>query len=231
MIVYKCAFCQKTYDRKSWYDKHVCNKKKRFEELHNMSSIRAFRLYSHWRKRLGYLRKHKTISQKEFISSSFYETFVKLANYTVENWVISSFRYLDFIIDHRIAESKWMSEDTLHSYREHYNKNEDAMAQTKQTITNIRTWCNKNSTDLQHFFSVVTAGQYAMMILDNKISPWVLYGYDKAEVLLNNLNEDRRCFIEEFLNADYWKNRVVHADELHRSIQIECGQLFNDRHT
>ena len=45
---YKCEFCERTFVRKTWFEKHTCDKKQRFLDRHNIVALRAHRLFNHW---------------------------------------------------------------------------------------------------------------------------------------------------------------------------------------
>jgi hypothetical protein len=190
---------------------------------------RGLRIYTHWRIRNGYLKRGKNITPKEFISSPFYDSFMNLVKFTSENWVITSLRYLDFLIDYRVAEPKWMKEETLKAYREHSRLNDNPIAQTKETFEAIKHWCEKNSVDRHEFFAKVPPGQALQLITTNRLSPWVLFGYDRAVAeLLARMNDDWICSVNEFLNNLYWINRIKTAEQISEAIQAECERLFDE---
>src|SRR4051812_740787 len=114
---FRCAYCNKSYARESWFRKHDCEKRRRFEQIHNMDFIRALNLFIYWRKRGGWLKRGEDTNTKEFAQKFakhfMYQSFVDLAKFATENWVITSIRYLTFCIDHRIADKKWTNEETL----------------------------------------------------------------------------------------------------------------------
>ncbi len=226
---FRCPYCNKAYARESWFRKHTCAKRKRFEQMHHMDFRRGLRIYTHWRTRNGYLRRGKEITPQEFISSQFYESFMSLVKFTSDNWVITSLRYLDFLIDFRIAESKWMTEETLKSYRDHARRNDDPITQTKETFEAIKYWCEKNEIERRDFFAKIPPGQALQMITTNRLSPWVLFGYDKSvNDLLTRMNNDWICSINEFLNNSYWINRIKTCEDICAAIQTECERLFDD---
>lgn len=226
---FRCPYCNKSYARESWFRKHACEKRRRFELIHRMDFRRALSAYSHWCQRNGFNRRGKEITAKEFIDSHYYNAFTRLVQFTTENWVISTLRYLDFLIDMRVAEPKWTTEEILKAYRDHIRRNEDPLVQSRVTVEAIRKWCERNNIDRREFFSKVTPGAALQMVMSNQISPWVLFGYDRArDDLLNRVTDDWLCTIDQFLNNAYWINRLKGSDDIQSSIQAECERLFAD---
>jgi hypothetical protein len=233
MTSFRCSHCHKSYSRESWYRKHiqVCEKKRRFEETHKMDFHRGFRLYKHWRRRQGYNipGRTKEITAEDFVNSILYNKIMELVKFTSENWVITSVRYLDFLIDYRIADKKWTNEETLSNYRTYIRQYEDPISQSKITFNAVKDWCDKNAIDKREFFAKITPGTALQMIISNKISPWVLFGYDRArDGLLTRVNDDWLCSLNEFINNKYWINKITNSEDTQRSIQAECERLFSD---
>lgn len=226
---FRCPYCNKSYSRESWFRKHLCEKRKRFEQIHNMDFVRGLRIYTHWRIRNGYVRRGKKVTEQDFINSQFYKSFMNLVKFTSDNWVITSLRYLDFLIDFRIAEVNWTNEETLKTYREYTRRTEDPIIQAKATYETIQAWCESNGVDRREFFAKIPPGAALQMITTNRISPWVLFGYDRSvNDLLSRVSDDWVCSINEFLNNSYWINRLKSSEETQKSVQAECERLFGD---
>jgi hypothetical protein len=154
---------------------------------------------------------------------------MNLVKFASDNWVITSLRYLDFLIDMRIAESKWTHEETLKAYRDYTRRNEDPISQTKNTYHCITEWCETNKVDRAEFFAKVPAGAALQLITTNRLSPWVLFGYDRSvNDLLSRVSDDWLCSINEYLNNSYWINRLTMSEETKQAIQAECERLFGN---
>ena len=223
---FRCPYCNKAYARESWYRKHDCEKRRRFEQIHKMDFRRGLRLFSHWRRQFE--RRGKEITAEKFINHWMYNSFMNLVKFTSDNWVITSIRYLDFLIHFRIAEAKWTNEETLKTYREYIRRNEDPISQSKITFDAINSWCNTNSVDRREFFAKIPPGTALKMVATNQISPWVLFGYDRARDLLTRVNDDWLCTVNEYINNKYWIDKITDSEDMQRSIQTECERLFDD---
>jgi hypothetical protein len=227
---FRCPYCQRVYARESWYRKHqeVCEKKQKFEQTHNMDFIRGHHLYTHWLRKNRWLRRKEEPTATDFINDKlFYNKFMELVKFTTDNWVITGMKYLDYLIDHGVGGPKWCSEETLRAYRDYIRRNDDPINQTRTTVDVIMKWCEKNEVDRREFFAKVGPGIAFQMVVSNQISPWVLFGYDRAiSDLLSRVTGDWVCSVNEFLNNTYWINRIKNSPDTKEAIQTECERLL-----
>lgn len=225
-----CTFCEKDFKRKSWFDKHMCDKKRRFLARNNISTIQAHRLFNHWQKKLRLLRQGKTKTVEEFCKSPYYNLFIKLAEFTDKNHVVSSYQYLDWLIDQEIPEKGWCDPRDLSKYHRHVRAIEDPEVQVSTTIKSIETWCKDNDVDVPaEFFKRVTPGQALNMVRDNRLSPWVLFGYERSlNELMSRFDGTEALFaLHDHINVTYWANKVQRDKDECEMVQSLCTEYFN----
>lgn len=206
---YRCTFCDKDFVRKSWYERHMCEKKRRFIEQNNISTIRAHRLFNHWQKRLKLLRRGKEKSMEEFLKSPYYKLFIRLTEFTDRVYVVSHFKYLDWLIDKRVPEADWFKESGMQAYQDYIRSSEDPESQAKDTCVNIQNWCEDKGIEVHEFFTSITPGQALNMVRANELSPWVLFGYKPAmERLMARMEGELLYTLNEHVNVHYWLDKV-----------------------
>ncbi len=206
---FKCTFCERTFVRKSWYDKHMCEKKRRFIASNDLTTIHAHRLFNHWQHRARLLRKSKEKTKEEFLKSPYYKLFMRLSEFVERTYVISAYKYLDWLVANKIPEHQWTNSDGLRDYQEYVNKTEDPQAQAESTCKNIKTWCNEKGIDPSMFFESVTPGQALNMVRANQLAPWVLFGYSPSiELLVSRMEGETLYTLDEHVNVNYWLDKV-----------------------
>jgi hypothetical protein len=213
---YQCVFCDKTFSRKSWYDKHVCAKKKRFAEANNLITIKAMQLYQHWNRKVGNKPKRTDKPMQEFMSSPFYKTFKKLAEFSQTNYVVSTFRYLEWLIANQIREKNWTNAKNLESFRQHIRDQEGIEDQVEVSFRNIRAWCTEHdNTPIGEFFAKVSPLDALIMVQQNRLLPWVLLGYTRSvDQLINRMTQSQILALDEFINLEYWMSKIEeHPDK------------------
>ena len=206
---YRCTFCDKDFVRKSWYERHMCEKKRRFIDQNNITIIRAHRLFTHWQIRSKLLRKGKEKPMADFLKSPYYKLFVKLAEFTERVYVVSHFKYLDWLIDRRIPEKNWFDEHGMQEYQDYIRNSEDPEAQASNTCENIRSWCDDRGIEVHEFFTSITPGQALNMIRANELSPWVLFGYKPSmDRLVPRMGAALLETLDQHVNVHYWLDKV-----------------------
>ncbi len=206
---YRCTFCDKDFVRKSWYDRHSCEKKRRFIDKNEITTINAYRLFTHWQKRSKLLRRGKEKPMDDFLKSPYYKLFIKLAEFTERVYVVSHFKYLDWLIDKRVPESDWFKEHGMQDYQDYIRSSEDPEDQAHDTCVHIRSWCDDRGINAGDFFASITPGQALNMIRANELSPWVLFGYKPAtDILVARMGAELLQKLNEHVNVHYWLNKV-----------------------
>lgn len=206
---YKCTFCDREFVRKTWYEKHMCDKKKRFLDRNNIAVIRAHRLFNHWQRRCRLLRRGAEKSMDEFLRSPFYKAFVRLSEFTSSEYVVSGFKYIDWLVDNKIPEARWCNPRDLDEYREYVRESEEPEEQAEITCKNIRVWCADNGIDMPEFFATVTPSQAMNMVRENKLSPWVLLGYQPCvDALTSRFKQDMLFTLNDHINVPYWLEKT-----------------------
>ena len=225
---YHCVFCDKTFTRRSWYDKHECTKKKRFAEANNLVTIKAQQLFAHWQRRVNVKPSKKMKPMAEFLNSSFYNTFKKLAEFTQKQYVVSAFKYLDWIIDRKIKERDWFAPKNVDDFREFIRAQETPEDQIEVSMRNIRAWCTLNgNVPVSTFFTAISTLDALMMVRRNMLMPWMLFGYDQSvEKLVGRFSHDQLLALDEFINLEHWLNKVEEYPDQKARAQSAAEKSF-----
>lgn len=206
---YKCSFCNRDFVRKTWYEKHMCDKKKRFLDRNNITVIKAHRLFNHWQQQTGLLRRGHEKSFDDFCKSPFFGAFKRLAEFTTSEYVVSGFKYIDWLVENKIPEAKWCNPRDLEDYRVYLRATEEPEKQAETTCKNIRAWCADNGIEMPEFFATITPGQALNMVRENKLSPWVLLGYQPCvDALTSRFKHEMLFTLNDHINIPYWLEKT-----------------------
>lgn len=223
---YRCNFCDKTFIRKSWHERHTCEKKKRFLERNDIFTISGHRLFNHWQRQTGLLRRGKEKTLEEFCRSPYFNLFKNLAVYTEQNYVVSKYQYLDWLIEKKISEKRWHHQTILNRYRNSLLK-EDPDKQVKTSIKNILEWCEDKNVKSSEFFVSITPGQALNMVRSTQLSPWVLFGYDEAvEELVDRFEGEIWSALDDHINVNHWIEKVKRNEEVTQRMNSYCKRIL-----
>lgn len=218
---FKCAFCTKIFTRKSWFDKHMCTKKKRFMESKNIHTIKAHMLFTHWQRRTGFLRRGKEKTMEEFCKSPYYNTFKELVPYTEKHHIVPAYQYVNWLVENRVPEKYWRDISGLDEYREYYREQEDPESGVEMSVENIKAWCSDRNLNTAQFFNKITPGQALNMVRENRLSPWVLFSYEPCLIdLVNRFAGETLHTLDEHIDIQYWVTKIE-TEEAQKTRVIE----------
>lgn len=220
---FKCDFCSKTFKRRSWFDRHLCAKKKRFLERHDIMTIKAHRLFNHWQRHSGLMRHGKEKSLEEFCLSPMFGIFKKLADFTVVQKLTAPMKYVEWLVEQGLTERDWLNPSNLDRFAEFTARTEDPETQALKTVEFIREWSVDHEIDQRQFFSSITPGQAMTMIRYNQISPWVIFGSnDVMDQLIKRFPDETLFRLDEHVNIGYWLDKIERDPE---GVQKVCQIL------
>jgi len=213
--VHKCQFCSKTFVRKSWFLRHSCAKKKKFEATNDITIQHAYRVYTYWMMLLKLSKKGKAPDFDQFLKSPKFQLFVDLVTFSRENNIISIYTYIEWLCQYNIHETKWCSNDVvqLDSYKKFSNEYEDPVDQAFATKKFIERWIleKPNERNAEVFFSKLSAGNILTMVRLGQIKPWPLLTYTPiTDRWLGDefYNADVFYRISDIINTDYWADKI-----------------------
>lgn len=226
---FKCAFCSKSFTREVWFRRHMCDKRKRFHESHNLDTVFGLKFYDYWCSRQGFKRRGKPITMEHFVASPYYNTFVRLSAWGRDNYLITPYLYLDWIIASATPERDWFKPSTLAQYRQYIIKVDNPELQAKVSHENALSWCREKKVPVNRFFATIGPGEAVNMMAMRKLMPWVVFGYDQAVAdLLSRFNDEWLQILNEKINTSHWINKISSDPDGARVIQIECQKRFEN---
>jgi hypothetical protein len=206
---YKCQQCGRTFKRKSWFDKHDCKDRQEFDQKHGLDVVAGHRLFVYWQTKTGFLKRGKEKTQEEFRKSPLFSTFMGLAAFVNTNNVSVPLRYVDYLVDKQIPEAKWKLGETLAGFINEMRLHDDPELQANNSVRAIQDWATRTGQPMGAFFREVSPGELVLMVKNNQLSPWVLFGYDRSLVeLVDRLAPEYLYQINEYVNTTHWMSLI-----------------------
>jgi hypothetical protein len=234
--VNKCQFCGKKFIRKSWFLRHSCAKKKKFEATNDVVYQHAFRVYSYWMQLLKLSRKGKEPTFDQFCKSPKFTLFVNVVEFAKEYNITSLYTYIEWLVAKRVNESNWCSKQTQHMdlFKQYSLEYEDPVDQTFATKKQIERWIleKPNERTAEVFFSKLTAGNILTMVRQGMIKPWPLLAYAPiADRWLSDefYNADVFYRISDIINCNYWADKISEDIESVEIVTEIMDQLWQSQ--
>lgn len=134
--MYKCLFCNKEFKTENGFNKHNCEKKKRYDNLHPLG-YSSFLLYYNFSKIP--LPKNDNDKKMKFINSKLYKQFVSFGDWLNENFILDYVEYIKYLCYNMININEWKTEKCYRSFLYQYLKKEpegNALYRSEQYLKN-----------------------------------------------------------------------------------------------
>lgn len=200
---YFCEFCKCTYARELTFINHKCEKKRRWLMRDDLEARLAFMAWHRFYELNGSHGKKPMV--RDFIDSKYYTSFIKYARYLIDLNVIDTAEYTDYVIKNNLPLPKWIEDATYIKFVYNFLKNESPESALYRNIELMQNWSKQNDEPWYDFFRKVSPTQATAWIMSGRISPWVLFNTDSAEILLNRCGPEQINLIQQYTIPNIWK--------------------------
>lgn len=207
---FECKYCGKKFHKENTLSAHMCVKKRRYMEKDTQASRFGLRTFQRFYDLTMASKKVKTVD--DFIDSPYYIDFAKFGNHLANLRPVYPEQFIDFVIKGGVKLKDWTKDYVYETYIEDLVKKEPPVSATERTIAEIISWSEKNNTNFEDFFKLISPNEAAYMIKTGRISPWVLYLADSGEILQNKFNEDHAKIIGDIIDPGFWMRKFKQND-------------------
>lgn len=130
--MYKCEFCGKEFKTDKGFNKHLCEKKKRFVNFDEISYQVWLTICNVFKIRLPKNRDDKTLRLK-FINDKSYKALCNFAHWLVDTGIINAFSYISFLKTNMIPMKQWTASNTHKAWLYQYLKDEPEATSIKRS--------------------------------------------------------------------------------------------------
>jgi len=199
---FTCKWCKKSFQKEQTLVNHLCVKKKRFMDKDTSGARIGFVVYTRFYELTTVSKKQKTVD--DFIQSSYYMDFVKFGWHIYNLNPINRDMFVDWVIKSSIKLKDWSKDQTYVSYLNEMVKKEPVEKALERTIKLMVEWGSANGECFSDFFRKITANEATFFIKNGRISPWVLYLSDSANILMTSLSDEQYSMITPVIDPSAW---------------------------
>ena len=215
-----CKWCGKNFKSERTLSVHMCVKKRRFADK-DMTHVRlGYRVFQMFYELNTTASKSKSI--EDFITSQYYEGFVKFGRSCIRNEYLDPEKFAEWLIKNGKKLKDWSSDTLYDEYLLEYVKKESGMRALERNIIYLASWAEENECAWQDYFTKVSPSRAVYDIRSAKISPWLLYLSVTGDNLLNNLNSEQVKMIQHIIDANFWMKLFTKNKEEVREVKNTC---------
>lgn len=203
--LYCCDLCNKTYKTERGLLNHKCRSRLRLQEYQTNYGRIAFICYDLFYKKLHFNSYKKNgVSLTNFINSEYYNGFIKIGKYIVDNKIPNYKNYVNFLINYNVKLEKWTSDEVYNAYVKTCNKTENPETAVEKSLKTMLQWANNTRKPWQNYFNEEDKTRILHCVKTGRISPWVLYNSETGKMFLSKLDSHDFNLVYDLMDPKYW---------------------------
>lgn len=220
----KCQYCNKEFRKPSTLAVHNCERKRRWRQEKEIGVQLGLQTYLKFYTMTQGSAKSKSYS--DFVDSPYYSAFVKFGQYLVQIRAINIPAFTDWIIKANKKLDQWTKEAYYDEYLFEYLRREHPNDALERSLLEMQQWADDNGKQFNDIFKGSATNKVCNMIVNGRISPWVVYNCDSGVEMLSSLNEEQIALIIRYIDPDFWQRKFrdfVADAEFIKSVLKEAG--------
>jgi hypothetical protein len=219
-----CQYCDKTFRKESTLAAHLCEPKRRWQQEKEVGVQLGLQAYLRFYELTQ--GSAKTKSYKDFVESVYYSAFVKFGQYLVAIRAINVTNFIDWVIKNNKKLDQWTRESFYDEYLYEYLRKEHPNDALTRSFTEMQKWADENNTQFNKIFIDGAANKLCNMIVNGRISPWIIYNCDSGIEFLGSLNNEQIAMVFKFIEPEFWQRKFkdyVADVEFIKSVLVEAN--------
>ena len=200
---FKCNYCSRKFSSETVFMKHVCEPKRRAEELLTNIGQAAYQFYCEWMRR----RKFGKQSVMAFMASKFYRSFINFAELVAKANISDTSQYIKLMVENEMPPALWCRDQSYALYLNWMDQVADPIQQVQASIEYLIDICEKEGVKLQTIFEHLGSQKILSLIRQRRLSPWFLFSSEKFIGMLRKLTPDERGVFSAVINAAVWSEK------------------------
>lgn len=221
---YTCKYCEKSFRKLSTLSVHMCEQKRRWQQENEVGVRLGLQAYLKFYEMTQGSSKTKTY--QDFSESPYYGAFVKFGQYLVQIRAINIPMFIAWIIKENKKLDQWTKESFYDEYLYDYLRKEHPTDALERSFAEMQRWADENNEQFNDIFRNAASNKVCNMIVNGRISPWILYNCDSGVEFLTSLNEEQVTIIFKFIEPTYWEKKLrdyLADTEFLKSVLLEAG--------
>lgn len=206
MTEYKCKYCDKLFRKESTLSVHLCEPKRRWQQETETGVQFGLRAYLRFYETTQGSAKLK--SYADFVTSPYYNAFVRYGRHLVAIRAINSDSFTDWLLRQNKKIDYWCKDAFYEEWLLEYLKKEAPQDALERALKEMQDYATGNSiADFSHYFAYGNTNRICHHITTGRISPWVIYNCNTGVDYLESLNTEQMDIVMPWIDPDHWSRR------------------------
>jgi len=203
---YKCRYCDRLFRKESTLSVHLCEPKRRWQQETETGVQFGLRAYLRFYETTQGSAKLK--SYADFVTSPYYNAFVRYGRHLVAIRAINSDSFTDWLLRQNKKIDYWCKDAFYEEWLLEYLKKEAPQDALERALKEMQDYATGNSiADFSHYFAYGNTNRICHHITTGRISPWVIYNCNTGVDYLESLNTEQMDIVMPWIDPDHWSRR------------------------
>ena len=201
-----CQYCGKGFVRESTLTAHLCENKRRAQQKDEAGVRLAFQAWLRFYEITQGSAKKKTY--EDFAKSSYYVAFTKFGRHLHSIRAVNPSAFIEYVIKNNKKLDHWCRDKIYEEYLLQYIRKENPQDALERGIIEMQTWADEEQSVVKDFFRYANANKICTMIVNGRVSPWLIYCSDTGLSCLERLNEEQIAMVYAWIDPEYWQRKL-----------------------
>ena len=207
-MTFKCKYCEKEYSKESTLAVHLCEPKRRWQQENETGVQFGLRTYLRFYEVTQGSSKLK--SYADFVSSPYYNAFVKFGRHLVGIRAINVNSFTDWLLKNNKKLDHWCKDSFYEEWMKEYLRKEAVQDALERALKEMEDYAgNSDIADFTHYFRYGNSNRICHHICTGRVSPWVVYNCVSGVEWLDNLNEEHILLVMPYIDPDFWNRKFT----------------------
>jgi hypothetical protein len=205
---YKCRYCEKDFRKESTLAAHLCEQKRRWQQEKETGVQLGLRAYLRFYETTQGSAKLK--SYEDFVSSPYYNAFVKFGRYMVGIRGINSQHFTDWLLKNNKKIDQWCKDSFYEQWLHEYLKKESPQDALERALKEMQDYADTHpelKNGFLDYFRYGNSNRICHHVVTGRISPWIIYNCNSGVEFLDKLDEGQVAMILAWIDPDHWQRK------------------------
>jgi hypothetical protein len=207
---YKCKYCEKAFVKESTLAVHLCEPKRRWQQEREVGVQLGLKAYLRFYEVTQGSARLK--SYADFVSSPYYNAFVKHGRYCQSIRCINFANFLDWLLRNNKKIDNWCSDKLYEEWMHDYLRREAVQDALERALKEMQDYADDHP-DLKNgfsdYFRYGNSNRVVHHITTGRISPWIVYNCASGVDFLGNLSEEQVAMVMPWIDPDHWQRKFT----------------------
>jgi hypothetical protein len=207
-MTYKCRYCEKGFAKESTLVVHLCEPKRRWQQEREVGVQLGLKAYLRFYETTQGSAKLK--SYENFVTSPYYNAFVKFGRYCQSIRCINFANFLDWLLRNNKKIDHWCKDSLYEEWMQEYLRREAVQDALERALKEMQDYADDH-TELKNgftdYFRYGNSNRICHHISSGRISPWIIFNSTSGVEFLDQLDAGQIEMILPWIDPDYWQRR------------------------